>query len=145
VSVHLKSHPPAVTVRPNVCVLAAGAPAAVAETVTVVGPPTGVPPAAVTVNVTVTGVEDVGFTALDGDNTQPAPAGSPAEQLSVTVPAKLPDAVTWNVLAPDVPPWATVNEFGLGAVKLKSTTCSVTGASCVMAFPSVPTACALKL
>ena len=113
--------------------------------VTVVGPPTGVPAAAVTVNVTVTGVEDFGLTELDGENEQAAPAGSPAEQLSVTVPAKLPDAVTWNVLAPDVPPWATLNEFGLGAVKLKSTTCSVTGASCVIAFPSVPTACALKL
>jgi len=125
--------------------LAAGAPAAIAEMVTVVGPPTGVPAAAVTVNVTVTGAEDVGLTALDGENTQAAPAGSPAEQFSVTVPAKLPAAVTWNVLAPDVPPCATLNEFGLGAVKLKSTTCSVIGASCVIVFPSVPTACELKL
>ena len=125
--------------------MAEGAPAAIAESVTVVGPPTGVPAAAVTVNVTVTGDEDVGLTELDGENTQAAPVGSPAEQLSVTVPAKLPDAVTWNVLAPDVPPCPTLNEFGLGAVKLKSTTCSVTDASCVIAFPSVPTACALKL
>ena len=131
--------PRPVTVSPNVCVLAAGAPAAIAEMVTVVGPPTGVPAAAVTVKVTVTGVEDVGLTELDGENTQAAPAGSPAEQLSVTVPAKLPDAVTWNVLAPDVPPCVTLNEFGLGAVKLNSTTCSVTGASCVSRFrPSPP-------
>jgi len=145
VSVQVKSGPAPVTVNPNVFVLAAGAPAAIAEIVTVVGPPTGVPAAAVTVKVTVTGAEEVGFTKLDGENTQAAPAGSPAEQFSVTVPAKLPAVVTWNVLAPDVPPWATLNEFGLGAVKLKSTTCSVTGASCAMAFPSVPTACALKL
>jgi hypothetical protein len=125
--------------------LAAGAPAAIAEIVTVVGPPAGVPVAAVTVNVIVTGAEDVGLTELAGENTQAAPVGSPAEQFSVTVPAKLPDAVTWNVLASDVPPCATLSEFGLGAVKLKSTTCSVTGASRVIAFPSVPTACALKL
>jgi hypothetical protein len=74
--------------------LAEGAPAAIAEIVTVVGPPTGVPTPAVTVNVTVTGEEDVGLTELDGENTQAAPAGSPAEQLNVTVPEKLPDAVT---------------------------------------------------
>jgi hypothetical protein len=49
--------------------LAEGAPVAIAEIVTVVGPPTGVPAAAVTVNVTVTGVEDVGLTELDGENT----------------------------------------------------------------------------
>ncbi len=113
--------------------------------VTVVGPPTGVPAAAVTVNVTVRGAEDVGLTELDGENSQAAPAGRPDEQPSVTVPAKLPAAVTWNVLAADVPRCPTLNEFGLGTVKLKSTTCRVTGASRVIAFPSVPTACALKL
>ena len=129
----------------NVCVLAEGAPATVAATVTIFGPPSGVPLPAVTVNVTVTGDEDVGFTELDGVNTQAAPAGSPAGQLSVTVPAKLPDAVTWNVLAPDVPPCPTLNELGLGTVKLKSTTCSVTVVLTVIAFGSVPTACALKL
>ena len=141
----MKSGADPVTVSLNVCVLAEGAPVAIAAMVTVVGPPTGVPAAAVTVNVTVTGVEDFGLTELDGENEQAAPVGSPAEQLSVTVPAKLPAAVTWNVLGADVPPWATLSEFGLGAVKLKSTTCSVTGASCVIAFPSVPTACELKL
>src|SRR5208282_3197492 len=79
-----------VTVNPNVCVLAEGAPVVIAEIVTVVGPPSGVPAAAVTVNVTVTGEEDVGFTEFDGENTQAAPVGRPAEQLSVAVPAKLP-------------------------------------------------------
>ena len=127
--VHVKPPVSAVTVSPNVCVLAAGAPVVMAETVTMNGPPTGVPAAAVTVNVSVTGVEDVGLTELDGENTQAAPVGNPAEQLSVTVPEKLPAAVTWNVLAPDVPPCPTVSEFGLGAVRLKSTTCSVTVAS----------------
>ena len=122
-----------------------GAPATVAARVTIFGPPSGVPDPAVTVSVTVTGDEEVGFTELDGENTQAAPEGSPAEQLSATVPAKLPAAVTWNVLAPDVPPCPTLKEFGLGAVRLKSTTCSVTEASRVIALPSVPTACALKL
>jgi hypothetical protein len=125
--------------------LAAGAPVAIAEIVTVVGPPSGVPAAAVTVNATGAGVEEVGFTELDGENTQAAPAGSPTGQLSVTVPAKLPEAVTWNALAADVSPCPTVSEFGLGAVKLKSTTCSVTVVSCVMLYGSVPTAWALKL
>jgi hypothetical protein len=73
--------------------LAAGAPAVIAEIVTVAGPPTAVPVAAVTVKVTVTGDEDVGLNVLDGENTQFAPAGCP-EQLSATVPAKLPEAVT---------------------------------------------------
>jgi hypothetical protein len=122
VSVQVKSGDGPVTVNLNVCVLAEGAPVVTAEIVTVVGPPTGAPADAVTVNVTVTEVEDVGITELDGENTQATPAGSPAEQLRVTAPAKLPAAVTWNVLAPDVPPWATLNEFGLGTAKLKSTT-----------------------
>jgi hypothetical protein len=83
-----------VTVKRNVCVLDAGAPAVVAASVTVAGPPTGVPAAAVTVNVTVTGDEAVGLTELDGENTQAAPAGNPEGQVSVTVPAKLPAAVS---------------------------------------------------
>ena len=65
-----------------------------AEIVTVAGPPTGVPAPAVTVNCTVTGVEAVGLTGPAGENTQAAPAGRPEGKLSVTVPAKLPSAVT---------------------------------------------------
>jgi hypothetical protein len=83
-----------VTVSPNVCVFAVGAPAAIAETVTVLGPPNGVPVAAVTVNVTVTGDEAVGLTEFDGENKQAAPVGNPAGQLSVTAPEKFPKAVT---------------------------------------------------
>jgi hypothetical protein len=94
VSVHVKPSVGAVTVSPNVCVLAAGAPVAIAATVTIIGPPTGVPAAAVTTNVTVAGDEDVGLTELDGENTQAAPVGSPAGQVSSTVPAKLPATVT---------------------------------------------------
>jgi hypothetical protein len=90
----LKSGTGPVTVRLNDCVLAAGAPVVIAEIVTVVGPPTGVAALAVTVSVTVTGVEDVGLTKLDGENTHAAPTGSPDGQVRVTVPAKLPAAVT---------------------------------------------------
>jgi hypothetical protein len=83
-----------VTVSAKVWLLAAGAPAVIAETVTVVGPPTGVAAAAVTVNVTVTGEEAVGLTELDGENTQAAPVGSPTGQLSAIVPEKFPSAAT---------------------------------------------------
>ena len=76
----------------KVCVLAAGAPAAIAESVTISGPPWGVEAAAVTVNVTVTGDAAVGDTAADGENTQAAPGGNPAGQARVTVPAKFPES-----------------------------------------------------
>jgi hypothetical protein len=82
------------TVNANVCVLAAGAPATFAASVTVVGPPTGVPLPAVTVSVTATGFPAVGFTELDGENTQAAPEGSPLGHVNVTVPANDPEAVT---------------------------------------------------
>jgi hypothetical protein len=134
-----------VTVSPKDCVLEAGAPTAIAAIVTIAGPPIGVASAAVTVNMTVTGDDDVGLTVLDGENMQAVPDGSPAEQLKVTVPEKLPAAVTWNVLVPEVPPCATLNEFGLDAVTLKSTTCKVTVAFFVIVYWSVPTACALKV
>ena len=74
------------TVSANVCVLADGAPVVIAASDTVTGPPSGVPVAAVTVNVTVTGCEAVGLTEFDGENTQVAPVGRPVGQLSVTNP-----------------------------------------------------------
>jgi hypothetical protein len=117
-----KSGAGGVTVSKNVCVLGAGAPAAIAESVTFSGPPCGVEVAAVTVKVTVTGEEEVGDTVLEGEKVHAAPVGNPAGQARVTMSAKLPEAVTWNVAVDDVPPWPTVSEFGLGAVKLKSTT-----------------------
>jgi hypothetical protein len=98
--------------------LVEGAPAVAAAIVIVTGPPTGVPEAAVTAKLTVTGDDDVGLTELEGEKRHAAPDGSPDEQLRVTVPAKLPAAVTWKVVVPEVPPWPTVNEFGLGEVKL---------------------------
>jgi hypothetical protein len=94
VFVQVKPFAAPVTVNAKVCVLAAGAPAVVAEMVTVAGPPVGVPFPAVTVNVIVTGADEVGLTELEGKNTQAAPEGSPAEQVSATVPEKLPAAVT---------------------------------------------------
>jgi hypothetical protein len=63
-----KSGPALNTVRVKVCVFAARAPATFAASVTVVGPPAGVLLPAVTVSVTVTGLADVGFTELDGEN-----------------------------------------------------------------------------
>jgi hypothetical protein len=132
VSVQVNPVAVVVTVKLNVCVLAEGAPAVVAARVTDTGPPTGVPAAAVTVRVTVTGVEEVGFTELAGENRQLAPVGIPVEQLSATAPANEPEAVTWNALVPDVPPCDTVKEFGDGVVRLKSTIWSVTDASCVV-------------
>jgi hypothetical protein len=139
-----KSGTGAVTCSENVCVLAAGAPEVVAESVTV-ELPTGVLTAAVTVNVTVTGVLEVGFTVAEGEKAHAAPVGRPLGQLSVTEPEKEPDADTTNVLWFEVPPCTTFNVFGFGAVSAKSTTCSVAAASWVVVPASVPTPWALKL
>ena len=87
----------AVTCSAKVCVLAAGAPVVFAESVTVVFP-TGVVPVAVTVKVTVTGVDEVGLTDADGEKAHAAPVGRPLGQLSATEPAKEPEAETTNVL-----------------------------------------------
>src|ERR1019366_8660018 len=134
-----------VTVSVNVCVFDAGAPVTAAASVTVLGPPTGVPVPVATVRVTETGLAAVGLTALDGENTQAVPAGRPLGQLRTTVPANDPAAVTWKVLAFDVPPCGALSAPGFGVEILKSTTCSVTAASCAIACGSVPTACAVKV
>ena len=94
VTANVKSAMTPETVSVNVCVLAAGAPATLAASVTVVGPPAGVPLPAVTVSVTVTGFPAVGFTELDGENKHAAPDGSPLGQFSATVPENDPEAVT---------------------------------------------------
>jgi hypothetical protein len=104
-----------------------------------VGPPSAVPEVAVTVKVTVTGFPAVGLTEAEGKKWQAVPLGRP-EQLKVTGAAKIPEAVTWNVLPGDVAPCATTIELGLGAVRLKSTMCKVTGTSCRSVCESVPTA-----
>src|SRR5579862_577474 len=134
----------AVTCSAKVCVLAAGAPEVFAESVTVVFP-TGVVPVAVTVKVTVTGVDEVGLTVAEGEKAHAAPVGSPVGQLSATEPANEPEAETTNVLEFEVEPCTTLRVFGLGAVSAKSTTWSVIAASCVVVPASVPTAWALKL
>jgi hypothetical protein len=89
-----KSGVGAVTVRLKICVLATGAPDAFDARVTNTGPPTGVLTAALTVSVTVTGDDTVGFTEFEGEKKQVAPEGSPDGQLRVTAPEKLPEAVT---------------------------------------------------
>jgi hypothetical protein len=145
VTASVKSGAGGVTVSVNVCVFGAGAPVTAAASVTVLGPPSGVSAPVVTVRVTVTGFAAVGFTALDGENRHAAPVGRPLEQLRTTVPENDPAAVTWTVLAFDVPPCATLSAPGFGVEILKSTTCSVSAASCVIACGSVPTACAVKV
>jgi len=132
------------TCRVNVFVFAAGAPAVVAERVTV-ELPKAVLEEAVTVNVTVTGVDKVGLTVAEGENTHAVPVGSPVGQVRVTEPANEPRADTTKVLWLEVPPGITVSVLGLGEVSAKSTTCRTTGASWVVVFESVPTAWALKL
>jgi hypothetical protein len=88
-----KSGTGTVTFKPNVWVFAAGAPLAMAASVTVVGPPSAVPEVAVTVKVTVTGFAAVGLTEPDGENWHAVPLGRP-EQLKVTDCVNIPDAVT---------------------------------------------------
>jgi hypothetical protein len=112
----------------KVFVFGAGAPAVAACKVTVKFPG-GVLAVVSTVNVTVTGFPAVGLTVLDGAKWQLAPRGRPPGHVIVTVPANAPEADTWKVELVDVPPCVAVTVFGLGAVRSKSTTWSVTGAS----------------
>lgn len=89
-----KSGGAADTVKLKVWVLAAGAPLTFAASVTVAGPPKGVAALAETVMVTLTGVEAVGVTELEGEKTQAVPLGSPLGQLRFTVPENDPEAET---------------------------------------------------
>jgi hypothetical protein len=96
----------------------------------------------VNISVTVAGNAD---TDAEGVKLQLTPAGKPLlGQASVTVPLKAPTPVTTNATPPDVLPCATDTLAGEGAPKPKSTTCSVTGASCVTVAASVPTPCTLN-
>jgi hypothetical protein len=133
---HVKSGG-AVTVSWKVVVRVAAGFVVVPWIVTVVVP-VGVLAAALTVSVTVAGLPDVGIAGF-GAKLQVAPVGSPLEQLSVTDCANDPNAVTWNWAVFDAP---SCTVTAPGEVRPKSTTCRVTGASCV-SVPSV--ACALKL
>lgn len=95
------------------------------------------------VSVSVTGLPAIGWMVLDGWNAQLAPEGSP-EQFSATGSANEPDALTWNVALADAP-WDTVTGFGLTEPMSKSTRRSVSVASCVIVFASLPTAWAMKV
>jgi hypothetical protein len=123
----------------RVCVFAAGAPVVIAEIVAVVVP-VGVVEVVVIVSWTAVGKLE---TDAAGEKLQISPAPNPGHE-SVTVPLNDPAAVTWNVTAGEVFPCCTDTEAGEGAVSPKSTTCSVTGASCVVADGSVPTPCTLN-
>src|SRR5262249_6909406 len=102
----------------------------------------GVVAAAVNVSVTVAGNAD---TDAEGEKLQLTPAGIPlAGQESVTVPLNDPALETTNAIPPDVLPCATVTLDGEGAPSAKSTTCKITGASCVIVAASVPTPCTLN-
>ena len=94
VTARAKSGGGGVTDNANVCVFAAGAPVTFAASVTVVGPPTGEFAAALTVIVTVTGFDDVGIAALDGENWQVVPDGNPVGQLKFTISENEPAAET---------------------------------------------------
>jgi hypothetical protein len=131
----------AVTVRLTLCVFAAGAPAVFAEIVIAVVA-IGVLAAAVNASVTVAGKAD---TDADGEKLQLTPAGMPlAGHESVTVPLNDPAPETTNATPPDVLPCPTLTLAGDGAPSAKSTTCSVTAASCVIVAESVPAPCTLK-
>jgi hypothetical protein len=130
-----------VTVRLTLRVFAAGAPGVFAEMVIGVVA-SGVEAVAVNVNITVAGKAD---TAADGEKLHVTPAGIPLPgHANVTVPEKAPAPLTTNAIPCDVLPCCTVTLAGDGAPKAKSTTCSVTAASCVVVDASVPTACTLN-
>jgi hypothetical protein len=102
----------------------------------------GVDGVVVKVRVTVAGRAD---TDADGEKLHVTPAGIPlAGHASVTVPEKAPAALTTNATPCDPLPCCTETLAGDGAPSAKSTTCSVTAASCVVTPASVPTACTLN-
>ena len=117
--------------------MGAGAPLVLAAIV-IVELPGGVLVDVAIVSETVTGDEEVGFTVLDGEKLQVAPDGNPLLQISITAPLNDPEAVTWNVIGCEVFGRFTVTLPGDGAPRPKSTTCRVTGASCVTVFESEP-------
>jgi spore maturation protein SpmB len=111
-----------ITARRTVWVLGAGAPAEVAETVTLYCPP-GVAVVVPTVIVTVTGALAVGFTVAEGEKPHVTPAAGALHE-SVTAPAKLPIAVTC-VVTVEFPPGKKPTLFGDGVPRVKSATVSV--------------------
>jgi hypothetical protein len=100
----------------------------------------GVDEVVVNVNVTVVGNTE---TDADGEKLQVTPTGIPlAGHASVTVPENAPAPDTTNAIPADVLPCCTDTPAGAGAPIEKSTTCSVTAASCVVV--SAPKPCTLN-
>ena len=125
-----------ITASAMACVLGAGAPVEVADTVTLYCPP-GVPVVVPRVIITDTGALTVGFTVAEGEKLQVTPVAG-ALQESVTAPAKVPSAVTCATTI-ELPPGSTLMLAGDGAPSVKSTTFKVT--FCVLgagAFTEVP-------
>ena len=81
--------------------------------------------AAVTFTVTVVGVPGTGVTDPEGENVQLNPAG-PLHERSTSA-LKLPADPTWIVNG-ELPPGVMLSVPGLGALKVKSETSTVTGA-----------------
>lgn len=108
-----------ITASATVCVLGAGAPVEVAETVTLYCPP-GVAVVVPTVIITVTGALAVGFTVAEGAKLQVTPVAG-ALQESVTAPAKVPSAVTCAITV-ELPPGSMLTLAGEGVPNVKSAT-----------------------
>jgi hypothetical protein len=101
-----------------------------------------VPGCAVKVSVTVAGSAE---TVADGKKLQLTPAGIPlVGQASVTAPLNAPSPDNTNATPAEVFPGCTETLVGEGVPSVKSTTCSVTAASCVVVPASVPTPCTLN-
>jgi hypothetical protein len=117
--------------------LGPGAPSVVAEIVIAVVP-SAAPAVAVKVNVTVVGSAE---TDAPGEKLHVTPAGIPlVGHASVTVPLNAPCPDTRNATPAELFPCCTDTLVGDGVPSVKSTTCSVTAASCVVVAASVPTA-----
>jgi hypothetical protein len=90
--------------------------------------PVGVDVVVPMVNVTVTGVLDVGFTELEGEKLQVAPVGNPLQE-SETAALNDPDPVTWNVIGFELLGSLALRVVDENEPMPKSTTCSVSGKS----------------
>src|SRR5260221_7028934 len=97
-----------------------------------------------TLTVTRTGFEAVGFTVVPGVSAQTAFAMT-ALQPRVTLWLKDPAAVIWKLAGGDVVPRDAVTVAGMGVLRAKLTTCRVSGMVCVTRSVSEPIACRLKL
>src|SRR5450755_631360 len=106
--------------------------------------PGAVPAGVLTLAVTRTGFEAVGFTIVPGVSVQTAFA-MPTLQARVTLWLNDPAAVIWKLAGGEVVPREAITVAGVGVLRAKLTTCIVNGMVCVMLLVSEPTACKLKL